>query len=300
MLSTTKISNKIHREKCFIIILPTYNRVDLLERALKSIQNQDHKHWQCIIINDGSTDNTDKIASEYKKSDSRIHLLTQNNQGVNSARNTGIEFAQSNFNDFYFLFIDDDDYLHKECFKSASYSISSHKEFKWHGLNCIKISDKHKVSRIKNYGQNNYINDLMFGRNWRGDITSFIHESIVENHRYCQEIKNGEEWYFWSLLAEKNDCFISDIPGSYKDYLPSGLTNSGFNRDKTIQVIKLKLKMLTPLVGEKKMVHQLVTLAKNLYQQGDKKEARKLLIKVFKMKPLYIRQYPHWLKQLFH
>jgi hypothetical protein len=284
----------------FVIILPTYERPDFLIRALNSIKNQSYSHWQCVIIDDGSTDNTNTITREYKDSEAKFHCITQSNQGVNSARNTGIEYALAHFNDFYFIFIDDDDYLHRDCLSKANACITTNHEYKWHGFNCNKASNDKKISRIKKYGPNNYIRDLMFSKNWRGDITSFIHNSIVDKYRYSTEIKNGEEWFFWSQLAIHNDTFITDFPGSYKDYLPEGLTKSGFNRDKAIQVIKLKVNILSPIVGEKKLVHQLVSLAKNLYQQGFKDEAKKILIKVFKLKPWYFRQYPHWIKQLFY
>lgn len=301
MPSTHDIQSKNSSdENYFIVILPTFNRAHLLLRAIESIRNQNHTNWQCIIVNDGSTDNSHAIISEQKESDPRIHYLEQSNQGVNAARNSGIEYAQSNFNDFYFLFIDDDDYLDPSCFSYANESIFKNSNYKWHGFNCINTCNGKKISRIKKYGRNNYINDLMFGKNWRGDITSFIHNSLINQLRYCTEIVNGEEWFFWSQLSEKNDVFINNLPGSYKDFLPQGLTKSGFNRDKAIQVIKLKIKILSPLVGEKKMVHQLVTLAKNLYQEGEKTEAKKVLMKVFKLKPFYFRQYFHWIKQLFY
>lgn len=284
----------------FTVILPTFGRSKLLSRVLDSIKNQKYSNWECIIIDDGSFDDTPNISKKYTKLDSRFHYIHQNNEGVNSARNTGIEFALTKFKDFYFLFIDDDDYLHKNCFSNANLSISNNNEYKWHGFNAIKVSDGKNISFIRNYGANNYINDLMFGKNWRGDITSFIHNSIVKDCRYCTEIKNGEEWFFWSQLALQNDTFISNIPGSYKDFLTTGLTKSGFNRDKAIQVIELKVKTLSPIVGEARMIHQLVSLAKHLYQQGSKTEARKLLTKVFKLNPWYVRQYPHWIKQLFY
>lgn len=287
-------------EKCFIIILPTYNRADLLIRAIQSIQRQNHSNWHCVVINDGSSDNTAEAIIDQQKVDSRIHYIEQSNQGVNAARNSGIEYAQKKFDNFYYLFIDDDDYLHQNCFDYANSSIEENKDYNWHGFNCINTIDGEKISRIKTYGPNNYINDLMFGNNWRGDITSFIHNSLVNRCRYCTEIFNGEEWFFWSQLSEKNDVFINNLPGSYKDYLPQGLTKSGFNRDKAIQVIKLKIRVLSPLVGEKRMVHQLVTLAKNLYQEGNKVEAKRVLLRVFKLKPLYFRQYSHWIKQLFY
>jgi hypothetical protein len=78
------------------------------------------------------------------------------------------------------------------------------------------------------------------------------------------------------------NLIVLDEAGSFKDYLPSGLTKSCFNRDKAIQVLNLKLKILAPIVGEKKMIHQIITLAKNYYQNEKRSEARALLKKAFK------------------
>lgn len=291
----------IMQHHSFVIIIPSYMRSDLLKRALDSIKTQGYENWNCVVINDGSTDKTESIVKKYVNHDHRVHYLKQENSGVNVARNTGIEYAKSKFDNFYYLFIDDDDYLAEDCLSKANNSILEQPDYKWHGFNCIN-SDKtaKKISRIKSYGPNNYISDLMFGQNWRGDITSFIHNSLVDDLRFCQEFKNGEEWYFWSQLAVNNDTLISDTPGSFKDYLPTGLTKSGFNRDKAIQVLKFKLKILSPIVSETKMIHQVVSLAKNLYQQGNKVEARKYLFQAFSINPLYLRQYPHWIKQLFY
>jgi glycosyltransferase involved in cell wall biosynthesis len=288
------------KEPLFSIVLPTYTRSELLIRALKSIENQSYKKWKCVIVDDGSTDDTESVANEFIRRNDQFLYIKQENKGVNSARNSGIDLISSNTNDCYYIFIDDDDYLAEQCLYNATLCMLEQPAYQWYGFNCIESESQHKVSRIKNYGPNNYLQDLMFGKSWRGDITSFIHESIIGNLRFCPEVKNGEEWYFWSQLAIGNDVFIKDEAGSFKDYLPSGLTKSGFNRDKAIQVLNLKLRILAPLVGEKKMIHQIVTLAKNYYQKGKRSEARALLRKVFKLKPMYLRQYPHWVKQLFY
>lgn len=284
----------------FVIILPTYTRSELLVRALNSIQNQNYAHWKCIIIDDGSIDNTELVAQNFINNNDQFEYIKQENKGVNAARNTGIEYISSKKNNFYYIFIDDDDYLADQCLHNASICISEEPNYSWYGFNCIDSETHRKVSRIKSYGANNYLKDLMFGSSWRGDITSFIHDSIVGQLRFCPEVKNGEEWYFWSQLAVHNNVFMKDEAGSFKDYLPSGLTRSGFNRDKAIQVLRLKLKILSPIVGEDKMIHQTVTLAKNYYQQGMRPEAQRLLRKAFKLNPTYLRQYPHWIKQFFY
>jgi glycosyltransferase involved in cell wall biosynthesis len=290
----------MNQEPLFVIVVPTYNRVELLIRSLKSIENQEYKNWKCVVVNDGSTDDTDDKLLDYIQGKDNFSYIKQENQGVNAARNAGIDLIQQSIVDCYYIFIDDDDYLSEQCLIKAQAMIREHVNYKWFGYNCINIENKNKVSKIRQYGENNYIKGLMFGNDWRGDITSFIHSSIIGDLRFCKEIKNGEEWYFWAQLSITNNVFILDEPGSFKDYLPAGLTKSGFNRDKAIQVLLLKLRILSPIVGERKMIHQIVTLAKNYYQSGQKKEARVFLKKAFQLSPLYLRQYTHWIKHLFY
>ncbi|WP_319543725.1 glycosyltransferase family A protein [uncultured Pseudodesulfovibrio sp.] len=71
------------------IILPTYNRASFLGKALESVLAQTYVHWECIIIDDGSTDDTVDVIARYD--DSRFIYLYQDNQGVSSARNSGIK-----------------------------------------------------------------------------------------------------------------------------------------------------------------------------------------------------------------
>lgn len=70
------------------IILPTYNRATFIEAALESVLAQTYANWECIIIDDGSSDNTKEILEKYQ--DERFRYIYQENQGVSGARNTGI------------------------------------------------------------------------------------------------------------------------------------------------------------------------------------------------------------------
>lgn len=91
------------------IIIPAYNIENYIVYCLNSLYNQniDQKNFEVIIINDGSTDNTLSIASEYAKTHSNIIIHTQINSGVGAARNRGLDFAKGE----YIYFIDPDDYL---------------------------------------------------------------------------------------------------------------------------------------------------------------------------------------------
>ena len=93
------------------IIVPIYNVENYLRECLDSIQNQTLKNFECIMINDGSTDSSQQIAEEYLV-DSRFKLINQSNQGLSSARNTGISRIREEST--FVAFVDSDDYIYPD------------------------------------------------------------------------------------------------------------------------------------------------------------------------------------------
>lgn len=91
----------------FSIIIPVYNVEKYLRESLDSIINQTLSEFEVICVNDGSTDNSLAILQEYANKDSRIKIISQDNQGQGIARNKGIELAQGE----YILFVDPDDFI---------------------------------------------------------------------------------------------------------------------------------------------------------------------------------------------
>src|SRR3990170_8724805 len=75
------------------IIIPCYNQAHYLPEAVGSVVNQTLTHWECIIVNDGSGDNTPRIANSLimQYSEKQIRLINQENKGLAEARNTGIK-----------------------------------------------------------------------------------------------------------------------------------------------------------------------------------------------------------------
>jgi glycosyltransferase involved in cell wall biosynthesis len=96
------------REPFFSVILTTYNRAALLKRALDSLIVQTETDWEAIIVDDGSTDNTETLIHSYLENDSRIKYVYQENAGYSLSKNTGIFLANGKF----ITFLDsDDEYL---------------------------------------------------------------------------------------------------------------------------------------------------------------------------------------------
>lgn len=89
------------------VIIPVYNGEEWLRDALSSLQSQSYQHFEAILVNDGSTDNTKDICEHFCNSDSRFRLISQNNEGVSSARNTGLDNARGK----WIAFMDADDIM---------------------------------------------------------------------------------------------------------------------------------------------------------------------------------------------
>jgi len=92
------------------VIVPVYNVEKYVKKCLESISNQTYKNIEIIIVNDGATDNSEKICREFVGNEDRAKLYTKENGGLSSARNHGMKFVTGN----YVLFIDSDDYISEE------------------------------------------------------------------------------------------------------------------------------------------------------------------------------------------
>jgi glycosyltransferase involved in cell wall biosynthesis len=91
------------------IIVPCYNQAQYLDEALKSVFEQTYTHWECIIVNDGSPDNTEDVVKKWVAKDNRYIYLEKANGGLSSARNAGLKVAKGD----YIQFLDSDDLLNK-------------------------------------------------------------------------------------------------------------------------------------------------------------------------------------------
>ena len=91
------------------IIVPIYNGEKSIERCLRSIQNQSYQNIEVLVVNDGSTDHTDRVIRRYAEGDKRFHYIKKENSGVSHSRNLAMQKAQGE----YFQFVDGDDWLVK-------------------------------------------------------------------------------------------------------------------------------------------------------------------------------------------
>jgi len=94
----------------FSVIIPVFNAELYIEDCISSVLSQTFDNFELIIINDGSTDKTNSICTQFLQQDNRVSLINQENKGVSASRNAGIYKSKG----LYTIFIDADDYIAKE------------------------------------------------------------------------------------------------------------------------------------------------------------------------------------------
>ena len=177
------------------IIVPCYNQSVYLSEALDSVLEQSYENWECIIVDDGSTDNTENVAKEYCKKDNRFIYIYQNNSGLSKARNTGV----ANSKGIYILPLDSDD-------KIAPQYIE-------HAINAFKSNENLKIvyCRAQLFGLGKgewklpeYSLERMLGRNCIFCSGVYKKEDFIRVGGYNPNMKYGfEDWDFWLSILEK-------------------------------------------------------------------------------------------------
>jgi glycosyltransferase involved in cell wall biosynthesis len=96
-----------NHDRLVSVIVPVYNGGGFITDTLESVKGQTHKHLECIVVDDGSTDDTAAVVKAWIGADARFAYIFQSNKGLSGARNTGLEHAKGD----YIQFLDADDVL---------------------------------------------------------------------------------------------------------------------------------------------------------------------------------------------
>lgn len=96
-----------NKRPLFTIVVPVYNVEKYLRQCLDSVLKQKYEDYECIVVNDGSTDGSELIAKEYIDKDYRFSVYSQENEGLSGARNTGIKHSKGK----YIVLLDSDDFI---------------------------------------------------------------------------------------------------------------------------------------------------------------------------------------------
>ena len=178
------------------IIVPVFKVEKYLNRCLDSIIAQTFTDWECILIDDGSPDNSGKICDEYAKKDERFVVIHQENAGVSVARNAGLDIAKGE----YITFVDSDDWV-ENSFLEEQYNdiISGDYDI----CICGFVGNKKKRDQILNCFE---ARSRLFDEEGTGgySVLRLIKKEIINNVRYNTSISYLEDTDFFYRLY--NNC----------------------------------------------------------------------------------------------
>lgn len=173
------------------IIVPCYNQAKYLDECLQSLLKQTYSNWECLIVNDGSRDNTEEIALIWKAKDPRFIYISKENGGVSSARNLGIEKAVSD----YILPLDADDKFDSTFIEKALKILLNNPDVGIVSCWGIFFTEDKKLNEYRSNAKS--ISDLLFCNGVNMGFSIFSKESWEKAGKYDDDSRNGyEDWEF--------------------------------------------------------------------------------------------------------
>ena len=239
----------------FSIIVPLYNKASYVRKALDSIISQTFTDWECIIVDDGSTDGSVDVVREMKVEDRRLKILTQSNSGVAAARNNGVKASGGE----YLCFLDADDWWEPTFLEEVDRLINEYPEAGLYATNYVyyKPGKTHVALNLLR-GYMNYPNAYLHGEMpvWTG-AACLPREIFDEMRGFPIGIKLGEDFSLWAKTAlNYKVAFCEKTLAFYNNDVPAHLRATRnlhapeyhmlFHLDDIEKTINLKFETLNP------------------------------------------------------
>jgi glycosyltransferase involved in cell wall biosynthesis len=198
------------------VVIPCYNYGTFLGDALESLLAQEFTDWECIIVDDGSTDHSAAVANEYVKRDPRFRYVHQQNAGLSAARNAGLNLAQGKF----LQFLDADDALAPGKLRLQHHYLEAHPEADlvygateyFQGTPASRRPERSDIS----------LPDPRWMRTASGNelLNAFVHENFLvvsaplmrtatvrRTGSFDTALKSYEDWHYWFRVALSGAAF---------------------------------------------------------------------------------------------
>lgn len=211
------------------IIVPVYNVEKYLATCLESIRNQTYKHWICLVVDDGSTDNSSAIIRQFCEKDKRFIGFFQKNSGIGETRNKALEYLfENDFGVEFIAFVDSDDITEPNMYEelvnsiekdNSDIALSSFSEFNEKNSNLITRQKKSfKENRSYVISREDFLNIVFSMGNLNGNIANggyvwriLFRINLLKDVRFTNDREVCEDELF-DLKISKNIKKVSVIP----------------------------------------------------------------------------------------
>lgn len=203
------------------IITPTYNRAEIISSAVRSILDQTEKDWEYLVVDDGSTDDTEQVILEFN--DPRIRYLKKQNAGPSSARNLGIKNANAK----WIMYLDSDDLLHSNCVERMLHWLETTPNAVFGFPRAKRVKELYKNGKLVSSQDDSEdtpetfsIEDI-FNRNAGFACNGFTHLRSVaeEGIRWDEDLNRMEDWELMLQLGNQHPngfVYVPEVLYTYK------------------------------------------------------------------------------------
>jgi len=231
------------------IIVTCYNQEEYISRALKSIKDQTYVNWECIVIDDGSTDDSAKIIKDWNSKDERFRYVHKNNGGVSTTRNVGLNLIKGT----YIQFLDGDDYLEERKIELSLLALENNHKIKPQLVitNFVRYHDSSKKILPPYCTLNKDLfnfDEVLY--NWDDTFSIPIHcgffdTKLFSDFKFPEHIKAKEDWLMWVLIFMKQPpTYFLDKPlVVYRVHQKSITMTSSMFEDHMLVLSDLKLQL---------------------------------------------------------
>jgi glycosyltransferase involved in cell wall biosynthesis len=205
----------------FSVIMPLYNKAPYVEKAIRSVLEQTYPHYELIVINDGSTDNSAEIAEKLLEGVTNTKFINQQNLGVATTRNNGVVIAKGQ----YVCFLDADDWWDVSFLQEMSQFIKEYPEAGIWGTNYWYV--KRGMTRVGVRSETGYINYPFVYKSqtsmplWTGAV-SMSKVTFLKYGGFPVGIKLGEDFLLWTKIALAHKvAFLNKTVSYYNNDVPA-------------------------------------------------------------------------------
>jgi len=195
------------------IIMATYNRAHFIVESLQSIQKQIFSDWECLIIDDGGTDNTLEVITPVLENDKRFKYLKRSGshkKGLPGCRNYGLEIAKGD----YIIFFDDDDIVHPQNLELCVQELLKNKVSFCRYLRAVFVDDfNYNFDYSKEYNSFyidiNDIEKMLKNELPFNSCAVMLKKECFEENRFVETLMYAEEWELYSRILSNGYKGIS-------------------------------------------------------------------------------------------
>lgn len=211
-------------EELVSVIMPSYNTARFIKETIESVLEQTYSNWELIIVDDCSTDNTDKVVSEYLKDERIRYIKNEKNSGAAISRNRALREAKGK----WIAFLDSDDLWEADKLeKQIGFMKSNGCHFSY--TNYVEIDEESTPNGKSVTGPKRITKHGMYNYCWMGCLT-VMYDAEAVGLIQIKDIRKNNDYAMWLKVCKKAECYLLDETLAKYRKRSGSISNHGYTK----------------------------------------------------------------------